>query len=74
MGSFEDALHCWRRHVGVWSDINSGPLLASGFGAMHMQNCEVMPEAGEYDEVFDKPGYLHIGYLSSLIPFARQED
>lgn len=50
MGSFEDALHCWRRHVGVWSDINSGPLLASGFGAMHMQNCEAMAEVGEYDE------------------------
>ena len=50
MGSFEDALHCWRRHVGVWSDINSGPLLASGFGAMHMQNCEAIAEAGEYDE------------------------
>lgn len=50
MGSFEDALHCWRRHVGVWSDINSGPLLASGFGAMHMQNCEAMAERGEYDD------------------------
>jgi adenosylcobinamide-phosphate synthase len=50
MGSFEDALHCWRRRVGVWSDINSGPLLASGFGAMHMQNCEGMGEISEYDE------------------------
>lgn len=40
MGSFEDALHCWRRQAGMWSDINSGPLLASGFGAMHMNNCE----------------------------------
>jgi adenosylcobinamide-phosphate synthase len=50
MGSFEDALHCWRRRMGVWSDINSGPLLASGFGAMHMQNCEALGEAGEYEE------------------------
>lgn len=49
MGSFEDALHCWRRRVGVWSDINSGPLLASGFGAMHMQNCEAVVEA-EYED------------------------
>lgn len=49
MGSFEDALHCWRRRVGVWSDINSGPLLASGFGAMHLQVCETAEE-GEYDE------------------------
>lgn len=40
MGSFEDALHCWRRQAGMWSDINSGPLLASGFGAMHMGSCE----------------------------------
>lgn len=50
MGSFEEALHCWRRRMGVWSDINSGPLLASGLGAMHMQNCEGMSEVGEYDE------------------------
>lgn len=40
MGSFEDALHCWRRQAKMWSDINSGPLLASGLGAMHMTNCE----------------------------------
>lgn len=39
MGSFEDALHCWRRQAGMWSDINSGPLLASGLGAMHMRDC-----------------------------------
>lgn len=49
MGSFEDALHCWRKRVGVWSDINSGPLLASGFGAMHMQICEA-EEEGEFEE------------------------
>ena len=46
MGSFEDALHCWRKRVGVWSDINSGPLLASGFGAMHMQSYETAPRSG----------------------------
>ena len=50
MGSFEDALHCWRKRVGVWSDINSGPLLASGFGAMHMRICEAMPEEEEFEE------------------------
>lgn len=50
MGSFEDALRCWRRQMGAWSDINSGPLLASGFGAMHMQNCEAVTEVGEYEE------------------------
>ncbi len=50
MGSFEDALHCWRKRMGVWSDINSGPLLASGFGAMHMQACEPTADLGEYDD------------------------
>jgi adenosylcobinamide-phosphate synthase len=50
MGSFEDALHCWRKRMGVWSDINSGPLLASGFGAMHMQSCEAGAEFGEFDD------------------------
>lgn len=49
MGSFEDALHCWRRRMAIWSDINSGPLLASGFGALHMQNCEVSSETTDYD-------------------------
>lgn len=50
MGSFEDALHCWRRRMAVWSDINSGPLLASGFGALHMQFCEPTAEGGEYGQ------------------------
>lgn len=45
MGSFEDALHCWRRQGGMWSDINSGPLLASGLGAMHMHNCEEVDDS-----------------------------
>ncbi len=49
MGSFEEALHCWRRQMGIWSDINSGPLLASGFGAMHMQNCETAEEIADYE-------------------------
>lgn len=50
MGSFEDALHCWRRRIGVWSDINSGPLLASGLGALHMRSCEDVTEEHTYDE------------------------
>ena len=51
MGSFEEALQCWRQRVGAWSDINSGPLLASGFGAMHMQTCEAaVSEASDYEE------------------------
>jgi adenosylcobinamide-phosphate synthase len=40
MGSFEDALHCWRRQAGMWSDISSGPLLASGLGALHLDTSE----------------------------------
>lgn len=64
MGSFEDALHCWRKRVGVWSDINSGPLLASGFGAMHMQICE-STEENEFEErtsdltVIPDAGHVH---------------
>jgi adenosylcobinamide-phosphate synthase len=50
MGSFEDALHSWRRRMGVWSDINSGPLLASGFGAMHMRSADSGVDVGDYDE------------------------
>lgn len=50
MGSFEDALHCWRRHARMWSDINSGPLLASGFGAMHMVNCDDETQGTEFDQ------------------------
>jgi adenosylcobinamide-phosphate synthase len=45
MGSFEDALHCWRRQAGMWSDISSGPLLASGLGALHLDT----EEDGEED-------------------------
>jgi len=40
MGSFEDALHCWRRQAGMWSGLSSGPLLASGLGALHLDTCE----------------------------------
>lgn len=47
MGSFEDALRCWRYQVGVWSDSNSGLLLASGFGAMQMQSCEGLSESDD---------------------------
>jgi adenosylcobinamide-phosphate synthase len=50
MGNFEDALHCWRQRMAVWSDINSGPLLASGFGALHMQSCESSAQTTEYDD------------------------
>ncbi len=50
MGSFEDALHCWAKRMSVWGDINSGPLLASGFGAMHMQTCEPGGEETEFEE------------------------
>jgi adenosylcobinamide-phosphate synthase len=68
MGSFEDALHCWRRRMGIWSDINSGPLLASGFGAMHMQNCETMSEFDEYDErIIGLSVVPNAGHIRSVI-------
>jgi len=44
MGSFEDAMYCWRRKAGMWSDISSGPLLASGLGALHLDTEEQMTE------------------------------
>ncbi|MFQ6023816.1 MAG: cobalamin biosynthesis protein [Acidiferrobacterales bacterium] len=40
MGSFEDALRCWRYQVGLWSASQSGPVLASGLGALQMQSCD----------------------------------
>jgi adenosylcobinamide-phosphate synthase len=71
MGSFEDALHCWRRRMGVWSDINSGPLLASGFGAMHMQSCEALPEEGDYEvktaELSVVPDAGHVRRVVALV-------
>jgi hypothetical protein len=30
-------------------------------------------EAGEYDNVVDQPGHLHITRLAGFIPFARQK-
>lgn len=44
MGSFEDALRCWRYQAGVWSDSNSATLLASGLGALQLQSCEGLPD------------------------------
>lgn len=44
MGSFEDALRCWRYQAGVWSDSNSAALLASGLGALQLQSCEGLPD------------------------------
>lgn len=71
MGSFEDALHCWRRRMGIWSDINSGPLLASGFGAMHMQSCEALPEEGDYEprpaELSVVPDAGHVRRVVALV-------
>jgi hypothetical protein len=31
-------------------------------------------DAGEYDSVADQPGHLIVGYLGSLIPFAREDN
>jgi adenosylcobinamide-phosphate synthase len=52
MGSFEDAMHCWRKQVGIWKNINSGPLLSSGLGAMHMQDCDT-GDGGESCEIVE---------------------
>jgi adenosylcobinamide-phosphate synthase len=65
------AVSCWRRRLGVWSDINSGPLLASGFGAMHMQNCEAVAEVGEYEqsepELIVVPDAGHVRRVVALV-------
>lgn len=58
MGSFEDALYCWRRQAGMWSDINSGPLLASGFGALHLETSEQDGEEDVYGNPSINPASL----------------
>lgn len=58
MGSFEDALHCWRKHAGMWSDINSGPLLASGLGALHLDICDDNHDEDEYGNKAINPASL----------------
>lgn len=40
MGSFEDAVRCWRAEGDTWSDSADTPLLAAGLGAMQLKNCE----------------------------------
>lgn len=44
VGSFEDAVRCWRYQAGTWSAGKSGALLASGLGAMQMQSCADLPD------------------------------
>lgn len=58
MGSFEDALHCWRRKAGMWSDISSGPLLSSGLGALHLADCEENEEQDVYGNTEINPASL----------------
>jgi adenosylcobinamide-phosphate synthase len=72
MGNFEDALHAWRARMGVWSDINSGPLLASGYGALHMQSYEVSSLDSEYEDrsaepVVILPDASHIRRVVALV-------
>jgi adenosylcobinamide-phosphate synthase len=68
MGSFEDALHCWRRRLGIWSDINSGPLLASGLGALHMQTCDTTQETSEYeDRLGELPVEADAGHVRRVV-------
>lgn len=58
MGSFEDALHSWRRQAGMWSDISSGPLLASGLGALHLHSCDDSEEEDLYGNTALNPASL----------------
>lgn len=71
MGSFEDALHCWRYQVGMWSETNNGVLLASGFGAMQMQTCENAPdvegEGGKVNVTTVVPDAGHVHRVGALV-------
>ncbi len=51
VGSFEDALRCWRQAEDARSDSVDGPLLAAALGAMQMQTCEAT--AGDDNEALD---------------------
>ena len=46
MGSFEDALRCWRSQIRARRDDATTPLLAAGLGAMQLLSCEDMPQTG----------------------------
>ncbi|MFQ5545743.1 MAG: regulatory signaling modulator protein AmpE [Acidiferrobacterales bacterium] len=52
VGSFEDALRCWRQAGDMWSDSVDAPLLAAGLGAMQMKSCETTA-GGDDDEALD---------------------
>ncbi|MHB8346168.1 MAG: cobalamin biosynthesis protein CobD/CbiB [Acidiferrobacterales bacterium] len=67
MGSFEDALHCWRRQAGMWSDINSGPLLASGFGAMHLDSCEEPEEDAYGNKIISRTSSTDAGDVRRVV-------
>lgn len=58
MGSFEDALYCWRRRAGMWSDIGSGPLLTTGLGALRLETCEEPAEEDAYGNAALNPATL----------------
>lgn len=58
MGSFEDALYCWRRRAHMWSDLSSGPLLGSGLGALHLDTCEPTGEQDVYGNTALNPDAL----------------
>jgi adenosylcobinamide-phosphate synthase len=71
MGSFEDALRCWRYQAGVWSFNNSAALLASGFGAVQMQSCEPAPDGdatiGGLSVTTVVPGASHVQRSAALV-------
>jgi len=46
MGSFEDALRCWRYQLKASSGDSPASLLASGLGALQLLMCEDLPQTG----------------------------
>lgn len=49
MGSFEDALRCWRYQLKTSLGNSSASLLAAGLGALQLLMCEDLPQTGGQD-------------------------
>ncbi|MFQ5937939.1 MAG: regulatory signaling modulator protein AmpE [Acidiferrobacterales bacterium] len=68
VGSFEDALRCWRAAMRLWSEGNATPLVAAGLGAMQLQRCEEMPATvGQNGAVAFTPVALEPDHIRSAV-------
>ncbi|MFQ5935618.1 MAG: hypothetical protein ACE5LB_04340, partial [Acidiferrobacterales bacterium] len=68
VGSFEDALRCWRAAVRLGSEGNATPLVAAGLGALQLQRCEEMPAtAGQNGAVAFTPVVLEPDHIRGAV-------